>query len=267
VRNAILTLLLFGLLAASADPAEFYGGLTMARLRGNAIPDAWADAGLSTGLLNYWAIRNSGTTVFDEWGTNTATAANGVLFGSAYGVRDDGAFFDGTNDYISCGVSGTFQKTNAITMAGWFKTTLPSPALITRWARLTSGGILTYLDAGRPVFAILSSIGGGISARTTSATITNNVLRHVVFTYDGSSSVNGIRIYIDGVDQARTTVGNTDPGTLAQTEFRLGLVSGNLSGVQYYGGSMDEVAIWSRALSSNEVYQIYNTPLYAPYKP
>ncbi len=38
MRNAILTLMpiLFGLLAAHADPAAFYEGLTMARLRGSA---------------------------------------------------------------------------------------------------------------------------------------------------------------------------------------------------------------------------------------
>jgi hypothetical protein len=46
MRNAILTLLLFGLLAASANPAAFYAGLTAARLRGNADPwtiiQSWA---------------------------------------------------------------------------------------------------------------------------------------------------------------------------------------------------------------------------------
>ena len=73
MRNAILTLLLFGLLAAHANPDGLYEGLTMARLRGNAVEpsEPWTPADL-TGLA-LWLDASDASTVTTNAG---ATAWN-----------------------------------------------------------------------------------------------------------------------------------------------------------------------------------------------
>jgi hypothetical protein len=52
------------------------------------------------------------------------------------------------------------------------------------------------------------------------------------------------------------------------TDMYIGVAEGFTATVKggYLGGSIDEVAIWNRALASNEVHQIYSSPLYLDYK-
>jgi hypothetical protein len=247
----IPNLLLFGLLAANANPAAFYEGLAMARLRGNAVTDAWADAGLNTGLVEYWAMRTNGTTVLAEYGTNTGTAVNGVLFGGDYGKRDGGAYFDGVDDYIR--ITGTATPTNIWTMSLWIN---PQAA--------TNPKVIDF-ETGRVVFEFVPGAGEGFDGwrifdgLSVGSLVTNsrtNQWSHWTITQSGTT----IAFYLNGgVTRTTTSSGKPIGGT--------GIIGSRFSADQtFYKGSIDEVAIWSRALSSNEVYQLYNTPLYAPYK-
>jgi len=78
MRNSILTLLLFGLLAASANPAAFYGGLAAARLRGNAVgPELWTPADL-TGLA-LWLDASDANTLWADTNATTSATNNGLV--------------------------------------------------------------------------------------------------------------------------------------------------------------------------------------------
>jgi hypothetical protein len=79
MRNAILALLLFGMLAAHANPAAFYEGLTMARLRGNAVGPAepWTPADL-TGLA-LWLDASDASTLWADTNATTAATNNGLV--------------------------------------------------------------------------------------------------------------------------------------------------------------------------------------------
>jgi len=78
MRNAILTLLLFGMLAAHANPAAFYEGLTMARLRGNAgVSVPWTPADL-TGLA-LWLDASDASTLWADTNATTAATNNGLV--------------------------------------------------------------------------------------------------------------------------------------------------------------------------------------------
>jgi len=229
------------------------------------VPDAWAAAGLNTGLVSYWAMRtNTSTTVFDEYGTNTGTAVNGVLFGSAYGKRDNGAGFDGVNDYVRALDSASLSVTGLLTISAWQKTSVAVGHYVSKYssANARSYGFYVETGTGKPTL-VLSSLTGsfaGVTA-TASTSITNGAWRHVVAVYDSTN----VFIYIDGTNQTLALTG-TVPASIADSSANLHIgVDAALA--QYFNGSIDEVAIWNRALSSNEVYQIYNTPLYAPYKP
>jgi hypothetical protein len=279
MRNAILTWLLL-VTIAGANPAGFHEGRTAARLRGNAgvVSDAWAAAGLNTGLVEYWAMRTNGTAVIAEYGTNTGTAVNGVLFGSAYGKRDEGAFLDRSNDYISL-----FATSNAITASGISS----ADGTFSAWISPTN------VAASRCVFAVTDQANNdnrfalyltpghnmqilwrGGSATTLNniqsvATVPTNGFSHVAFVSTGSAYL----MYINGVSSALTAVSGTDNGRWISTAPNVHVaaigVEQRTTPINYYGGLMDEVSIWSRALSSTEIYLIGNTnnPLYAPYKP
>ncbi|MBT4376566.1 LamG domain-containing protein [archaeon] len=73
---------------------------------------------------------------------------------------------------------------------------------------------------------------------------------HLVFTYDGSIGI----LYVDGINRKE----EVDSGNLGGCESEL-YVGGN--SLNYFNGSIDEVRIWNRALSSEQVLKNYNEGL------
>jgi hypothetical protein len=222
----------------------------------------------TNGLVSYWSMRTSGTTVYDEWGGNDGTAVNGVLFGSAYGVRDDGAGFDGENDYMDCGtaINASLRGTNAFTVAAWVR-----PAEI-KWEGIVGNrkqtnispimftGIMIAVRGSAPTGAVAAQrwTGGTAAdgAATSSSIVSTGTWSHIVMTYDSAN----IRLYFDGVlESTAASAGSVSDNTMS---LRIGEFSDVFGGLM--NGSMDEVAIWDRALTSNEVYRIATTPLYYP---
>jgi hypothetical protein len=86
---------------------------------------------------------------------------------------------------------------------------------------------------------------------TTGQDIINTVsgFQHIVVTYDGTT----IRIYVDNVEEASE---DANAGTAATSDqFRVGI---RIAAGHFLRGILDELAIWSRALSALEVAALYN---------
>jgi hypothetical protein len=80
---------------------------------------------------------------------------------------------------------------------------------------------------------------------------------HVVMTYDGSQSATGHKLYVDGVqDTAAVPDEDNLTGSIIDlsTYFSIGSRSG---GLNYFDGSIDEVSVWDRELSSADVLNLY----------
>lgn len=77
---------------------------------------------------------------------------------------------------------------------------------------------------------------------------------HIAGTWDSSG---GIYMYVDGqVVASRSAIGGVlNPAT--NTQFRLGRIGGN-NAIFSYQGVIDEATVYNRALSANEVADIYN---------
>ena len=77
--------------------------------------------------------------------------------------------------------------------------------------------------------------------------------------YDGSGTENGekLKIYMGGVSQTLTFSGNipTQTEDMGSEPFVIGRYRPDQS--QFWNGSIDEVAIWNRSLSSNEISLLY----------
>lgn len=92
------------------------------------------------------------------------------------------------------------------------------------------------------------------------------VWHHVVATYDGGTASSGLKIYVDGVqvdtldDNYGVYAGMTSPPT---NYLRLGQfvgsppMPGGTGQHLRFSGSMDDIAIWTRALSAAEALAIY----------
>ena len=79
---------------------------------------------------------------------------------------------------------------------------------------------------------------------------------HVVLTYDGSSTAAGLKIAVDGVNQAITvnadSLSNSITGTTALSIGSRGLVNA------FYNGRVDEVSLYSATLTSTQITELYN---------
>jgi len=80
--------------------------------------------------------------------------------------------------------------------------------------------------------------------------LSTNDWQHVAVTYDRTSGIS--RLFLNGVAVASANLGLFSPLTTAD------LYLGHRPGDVFYSGLMDEPTIYSRALTANEIFDIYN---------
>jgi hypothetical protein len=89
----------------------------------------------------------------------------------------------------------------------------------------------------------------GSSTYRYSATLNNNTWYHVTCVYNGTQ----VLLYLNGVD-AGTPSGVITGGV--SSYYRLNIGSSN-SGTSFFNGTIDEVMMWNRSLSAQEIVNIY----------
>lgn len=102
-----------------------------------------------------------------------------------------------------------------------------------------------------------NSVGLGVYG----GTLHNGAWRCVVVSYDGSADVSGVSMWIDNVAQSLSTYpgNNLGTGDVTTTEnLDLGSLFG-LPNLYSWNGSLDEVAVWNKEISSAEAADIYNS--------
>ena len=169
---------------------------------------------------------------------------------------------DGTNDHATIDPSGT---TSCNSVSAWFKsdTTINASTL---------GGVLFSTENFNFNIAfggnhtsdvtdevILVKYGGSFAYTSSSASI-NTDWHHVFIAWVSSSSTNsgsaGYDIWLDGVK-----VGNASGGSVPSSPFSLNATSrfgGRADNTRFFGGLVDEVAIWTSDVSS-DIATIYNS--------
>lgn len=220
---------------------------------------------LNKGLVGYWKMDESswnGTSgeVKDATGNvTTCKAVNGATtttgkFGNA------GSF--GSTKYVDCGTTpSALNSMPANTFAAWVYTTSSSTNQFIMGKMDTgsdTGDKFIYITNSGTVRAYAAMDGGGSSDYTTSNTISTNTWHFIAYTFD----INGdkkIHIYIDGVE-ASYSVQDPGNGTIITDDSSEHLVIGNSTvGDLPVSGEVDEARVYNRALTPNEIQQLYNS--------
>ena len=219
----------------------------------------------TSGLVGYWNFdEGSGTVANDTSGSGNNGAINGASWVagkacpvasscSATGVGGGGLSFDGSSNYINILDNASLDAlTTNFTLTAWIKTNkigyqsiYDSGTQTNRWK--------VGLDIGnRMVFTKI-----GIADYDTDPNILNtNTWYFVTFVKNGDSGTN-LTFYRNGsvIDTASVGTVATPSGT--KQIGRDGTTS-------YMGGLLDEVRVYNRALSVQEILDVYNdtgTPL------
>jgi len=201
---------------------------------------------LLTDLVSYWKLDEESGTINDSFGTN-----NGTVTGATYnqpGKINTGLYFDAASEIINCGTGSSLRITEAITLSAWIKLS----ATQNSYPRIVSkeGGYCMYISTANGNLRWFDSVNDIELNSIASFDLRDNNWHLVTITYDKTT----IRGFVDA-----SPVGTFSyTGSLADVSTVPLTIGNRVAGDRYAVGTIDEVGIWSRALSSDEISQLYN---------
>ena len=209
------------------------------------------------GMVSCWTFdEGSGTTAYDSMGTN-----DGTIYGAiwATGIVDGALSFDGIDDYVEVPDSDSLDIAGAITMSGWVKANSLSGGSSVLIKGDYNGYYLQtsyvlHVGTGGEIVCVLYGYWPDDRFATTSS-INTGEWYHLAATWDGTTSnADNVKIYIDGELNQSFTKTNT------LRSVPQSVTIGSMKPPAYYtalDGYLDEVAIYDRALSPQEIEEYY----------
>ncbi|TCO54365.1 LamG-like jellyroll fold domain-containing protein [Actinocrispum wychmicini] len=188
----------------------------------------------------------AGSTVLDR----TGKGHMGTLSGASWspGHTSGGLSFNGVDNLVTIPDAADLRLGNAMTLEAWVK---PTANNIWRTAILKERpGGLAYALYAAPASGYF--VSGNDQSVTGPSALPVNTWSHLAVTYSGTT----MRLYVNGTEVATAPV--TGPITSSTSPLRLG---GNLIWGEYFAGEMDDVRIYSRALSAAEVTTDKDVPV------
>lgn len=206
--------------------------------------------GANEDLAAHWKCdEGQGTVLADSSGHGN----QGVIHGATWVRSGDGYAlqFDGNDDYVDCGSGASLDLAGPLTLQAWVRPTAANRGEPGIAGKFFESYALTYY--GNAYFYISS---GGNSA---SGPLPPGTWSHVAGTFDGQT----MRFYANGVE---TSAHPSRFDTVKRGgRFYLGCVVGDAAATDpalrdtfFFPGLIDDVRVYSRALSHREILESYN---------
>ncbi len=219
----------------------------------------------NSGLVGYWSMEEAtGDKAYDRSGngnngtlTNMNTATSWVRSNTGLGQALN---FDGSNDYVDAANNSTLQLSSG-TVSVWLKTSGAGSSF--RGVVVKQLAYSIFLGGNvcaDNVFGLYDWVGGA-NRCSTAPSVADGLWHHLVLTFQSGVS-NGTTFYVDGVAAGVTTM-TVSPQTNAtacesgvSSRFTMGTNCGAVTG-QAFAGSLDEVRVYNRVLSAEEISRLY----------
>lgn len=240
-------------------------------LAGYPAPPASPCSVSSSNLVAHFAMNeSSGTTVSDHSLKNNTGTITGAVFTS--GQIGNSLDFDGVDDYVSFPNESyyDFNRTDSFSVTAWIKVATSTTNTYYLVSKVFGGvpynGWTMAVDYDAPatgyLFARLCYIySTNVLEKQSSVRVDSNTWRHVAFTFAGTSTPSGLNVYVDGALSNGTVTYNSLSASILNNQA---LVIGNFAaGGAPTDGLIDDVRIYDKVLSADEISCIYNdtTPL------
>ena len=217
----------------------------------------------SNGLIGWWPFNGNAN---DESGNNNNGVLNGPTLTLDRFQKESKAYnFDGINDFIRISNSQSLNSKD-ISISGWFKTNnLPTneaegaKAIVGKWWQSPStcnGNYNAFLVIlTKPVVGPV--LGGATSFYAGNNFFSNQLIEpskwiHFVFIHDSKT---GGKIYLNG----QLSNSNQLKGDICNSTNPLNIGADSKAGkiYRFFNGAIDDVAIWNRTLTPEEILKIY----------
>ncbi|MCK5584148.1 MAG: DUF2341 domain-containing protein, partial [Elusimicrobiales bacterium] len=223
---------------------------------GNADATAQSDIGSTfvreiSGIKAVWSLdENSGTVAYDKSGNGyNGTILNGPQvvegrFGNALN-------FDGSNDKIDLPTAIPAINNSSFAWTLWLKTAASSSGLLTKRGTSADQPInIMHIESGKAYFWMQWVAGGG--GGTATSLLDDNEWHY--FVAQRNTSNNTIEIWVDGVRELLVP-GTTGDGVGGIAQFTMG--ANHQGNSNFFTGILDEVIIYQKFLSSEEIADLY----------
>jgi hypothetical protein len=210
---------------------------------------------LTNGLVGYWPFCGNAN---DASGNgNNGTVHGATLTTDRFGVANSAYSFDGVSNKIEVLASPAFNVSQ-FTLSFWVNTnSISHQKLISKsnWSNASSETFSTDITSNGVMFHLKKNSGciGGNGWNSLNSSIPNNFLGNwqtLTFSYDGLT----MRCYLNGsLIGSFALVGPIDICTGGH--LRLGAWWAN--DTKYFNGKIDDFGFWNRALTQQEITQLY----------
>lgn len=219
----------------------------------------YAAAVLSDSPAAYWRLREtSGTTATDSTGVSHGQYVAGVKLGQSGAVFGDSAVsFDGYDDVVSVRDHAKLRLNGSFSLEFWAKLNAERTSFPGVTSKGTGGnGFVVYWRNGE---RRLTFKRAGIDGKSTSVAgaLRSDRFQHYVLSYDAPSKT--LRWYVNGVLDA-THGSVTYPTNYDASPF----VIGRGDGGQFGNQTIDDFAVYNKALSADRVKAHFATTQEAP---
>ena len=209
------------------------------------------------GIASYWRLNEtSGTTAADSAGTNTGTYQATPTLGQATVLVGDSGFsvrFTRTSsEYVNIPHSTSLNLAGGHTLEAWVRSNslINNSTIMAKTNNAGTNGYRLQRNGGANTATYVTN-GTTPSALNSTVSLNDGNWHHIVVTWNGGNTK---RIYFDGqLDTSQTTV--TGSMSTNTNDFRIARPQTNGN---YWDGWIDEVAVYSAALTAADVLDHYN---------
>jgi PKD repeat protein len=214
-------------------------------------------------LVGWWRLEGNGGTIVEDYSTYQR---NGTMYDMSPGINNgtsgwttEGKFgnammFDGLDDRVQISHNSVYnipiQSSGKITMEAWvypLNLAYESGILSKR-----SNYRMILRPGGELKFQTFGWTGGGTSSK-----VKVNEWSHIAITYDGE--IDQLKFYLNG-NNVRTVNSYLPNGGTNSNNLLIG--RGHDLTMPTFNGTIDEVRLWKRALTTEEIKASYNAGLY-----
>ncbi len=233
--------------ALSASEVQQLYGLGAGTHINTSSANLQSGSSLASGLMGLWTFDGSdisGSTVYDLSGNGNNGTNNGAT--PTIGKLGQALKFDGSSSYVSLPDASSFGS-GTWSIGAWIK--LPSSGNTVQVIYAQQDNILFVYSGNTVMFQ--TNADNSYATLVSSATLLSNTWYYVVAVHSGGSA-GQTKLYVNGV---QGDDGTAIPNLTQANSVRIGSQTAQAS--RYFGGSIDEVRMYNRALSAREVQQLY----------
>ncbi len=214
------------------------------------------EGSLAIGLRSRWKFDElSGTTAFDTESFNDGDFA-GNITRSTEAIAGQSITLDGNDDWIAAPHQAEYSG-SALSISMWVRPSVADSqprGLISKRQGLSANqrcfSIFTHTDS-------MINIDIGSQRITTDYSLNDvNVWKHLTLVYDGTAASDHVTLYVDGQEFA-SHVGTTTSIPQLNCPITIGILNADYG--FGFAGEIDEVRIYDRPLTSDEVLALYQS--------